>query len=402
MKPKAALILLLLAATTLATYFAHPALALTFSSSTSLPNPDPYDNVFPRLMQLQNGSVWMIWEKILPSTGGEIYLMADNGYGWGAENRIVNGAYDDISPSAAQLDNGTIILVWSRGIIGNLNSYQVYSEKYTSGQWSSPAPLVTSSSPNFDPALAKTGDGSVWMVWSRSLSTNGNGDLYYRILRNGAWSAEAIVPTASTPSFEEKLPTITQTIDGRIWVTFETNAAGTPQLNATTTFTGSSWTPSRSLTSSSNIDKWPSMTQDRNGTLWIFWARELPNGTSSPPNPQPLYQWDIYYKLSINNGTSWGPDTDLANSISTDEQHPVIFQGPDERLWVVYDSCCNSQGNPYGNPNLLQRQSQPLATIMGAGPLDGIAATWLTTTGTGSNGDVSGYPSRFAEPTTYG
>src|SRR5262249_51188405 len=153
-----------------------------------------------------------------PLTGGDVYLMVNNGYGWGGPSRIVNGDFDDISPSIAQLDNGTVILAWSRGNQGNLNSYNIYTQNYSNGKWTIPSPLVTSSPPNFDPVLTKAGDGSLWMIWSRASPVNGNGDLYFKILRNGLWGPEAVIPTASNPFYEEKLPSIVQTADGKMIV----------------------------------------------------------------------------------------------------------------------------------------------------------------------------------------
>ncbi len=298
--------------------------------------------------------MWMVWEKVVPNLAGNIYLMTNNGYGWSAESVIVNGTYDDISPSISQLNNGTIILVWSRGTTGNLNSYQIYTQGFTNGVWSSPAPLVTNFPSNFDPVLLKTLDGSVWMVWSRSSSANGGGDLYYKTFRNASWSAEAVIPTAASSAFEEKLPSLAQAADGRILVVYETNISGNAQIYYTK-YLGPSWTTSTALTTTANGDKWPSIAQDRNGTLWVFWARELPNGTTPPPTT--LYQWDIFYKSSANNGTSWTSETDLYNSVNAVEEHPTVFQGPDKELWVVYDSCCSSPGNPYGNPNLFMTRS---------------------------------------------
>jgi len=194
------------------------------------------------------------------------------------------------------------------------------------------------------------------MVLSGSSVSNGSGDLYYKIFRNVFWSGDSVIPTASSSLYEEKLPSISQSPDGKIWVVYETNISGSAQIYYTK-YAGSSWTNQAALTTTVSDDKWPSITQDRNGTLWIFWARELANGTTPPPNPTTLYQWHIFYKSSTNNGTSWTSDEDLYSSVNNIEQHPTVFQGPDKELWVVYDSCCNSPGNPYGNPNLFITKS---------------------------------------------
>ncbi len=323
--------------------------AVTWGTITPLPGPDPNVNVFPKTLQLSNGSVWLIWEKAVTGLLGEIYLMTYNIYGWSGETRLVSSVYDDIAPSAIQLANGTIMVVWSRGT-GMTGTYDIWGMGYNGARWTSPTPLVVAPGDDLDPDLAITGNGNIWMVWSRATSTNGQGDLYYKIYNGSTWGPEQ--PIATDALHEEKLPSVTVTADGRVWVVYEANYLTTPQIWYKT-WNGMVWTNPAPLTNTVNIDKWPSVAQDRNGSIWVFWSRELPNGTSAG---QTLYQWDLFYKNSTNNGASWSPDTTIVPNINGDEQHPAIMQGADKTLWVVFDST-QSLANPYGTPNLYMVKS---------------------------------------------
>src|SRR2546422_6374439 len=93
--------------------------ATGWGSTSALPGTDPSTNIFPKLLQSSNGSIWLVWEKI--SNGyGQIYIMGNNGFGGSGQIPLVNsnGTFYDIFPALVQLANGKIILAWSRGISG--------------------------------------------------------------------------------------------------------------------------------------------------------------------------------------------------------------------------------------------------------------------------------------------
>jgi len=66
-----------------------PVRGVAWGSTGSLPGSDQYQNTFPKLLQSNNGSVWMVWEKVLNGYG-QIYLMVNNGFGWSGEIPLIN------------------------------------------------------------------------------------------------------------------------------------------------------------------------------------------------------------------------------------------------------------------------------------------------------------------------
>ena len=331
-----------------------PVRGVAWGSTGSLPGSDQYQNTFPKLLQSNNGSVWMVWEKVLNGYG-QIYLMVNNGFGWSGEIPLINnnGAFDDVAPALTQLPNGTIILAWSRGEGGTgacfSKTYSIYTESYSNGQWSTPSVLVqgSGSGDNLTPAMAELKDGRVMIVWSKCNSTNGRGDLYYKMSNGTIWSTESLLVGSTT--YEEKLPGITQAADGQVWVVYTANtASGNVNQLWDVVWNGSSWTSPAMFTNSTTDDDWPAIAQDRNQTLWVFWARDLSNGTQ---NGQPSFQYDLFYKNSTNNGQTWSPEQTIAPNINSDDKQPFVMQAANKKLWMVYSS--NQRlGNPFKTFNL--------------------------------------------------
>src|SRR5436853_2328173 len=334
------------------TPFVH---ATVWGPSVALPGTDPNSNLFPNMLQTSNssagqGSIWLLCQTTTPSSLGIVYLMTHNRFGWSGQTALVHDNNDNIAPALAELANGTIILVWSRGT-GLLGTYDLYWMGYNGTRWTSIRPLVQAPEDNLTPALTRTSDGKIWLVWSRSTPANGMGDIYYKTY-DGTWSSEtARIATSAM----EKTPTVNQMSDGTVWILYDSDAGGNNQI-WDTTWNSVSWTAPVRFTSTTNNDGYPSLVQDRSGTLWSFWTREL--ATPDPNNP---FQQDLFYKNSTTLGSSWEAETQVAFSqyTNSDQLHPVVVQSSDKTLWVVYSS--NQKiSNPYGAFNLYLMQSSPI------------------------------------------
>src|SRR6266852_325848 len=98
-RPKSTLILVLiiLSAVMVGTRNIRPVAAATWGTTTPIPGADPYQNMFPKLLQVANGSLWLVWGKQI-GTYTEVYLMVNNGFGWSGQMALLNsgGSYDDI------------------------------------------------------------------------------------------------------------------------------------------------------------------------------------------------------------------------------------------------------------------------------------------------------------------
>src|SRR5712692_3442129 len=164
------LFLLALSLLTGAASFSRPAHAASWASSVALHNADPNTNSFPNLLQTSNssagkGAIWMVWEKATTFSLGKVYLMTHNRYGWSGETALVSDSFDNIAPALAELANGIIVVVWSRGT-GLNGTYALYYMGFNGVRWTSPSVLVPVNGDEFTPDLTRTSDGKVWLVWS--------------------------------------------------------------------------------------------------------------------------------------------------------------------------------------------------------------------------------------------
>src|SRR5947209_4299805 len=78
------LLLIILSSATIASKIIAPVHGTPLGSPTALPGTDPATNIFPKLLQATNGSIWLTWEKVV-GTYGQVYLMVKNGFGWSGQ-----------------------------------------------------------------------------------------------------------------------------------------------------------------------------------------------------------------------------------------------------------------------------------------------------------------------------
>src|SRR5437667_400443 len=218
--------MLVLSVLTFGTRPPRPVGAVSWGSTTAIPGADPYDNSFPKIVQSSNGSLWLVWAKLI-GTYHEVYLMVNNGVGWSGQIPIVNsnGASDDIDPTIAQMSNGTIILVWSKGASGaagcfGTTAYDLFTQSYTNNKWSNPIRLVQAAGDDISPALTRLRDGRLFLTWSKRTKTNGYGDK--NSTNNGStWSPDQA--DATLINSDEKEPYLIQNTDKKLYLVYSSN-----------------------------------------------------------------------------------------------------------------------------------------------------------------------------------
>jgi len=99
---------------------------------------------------------------------------------------------------------------------------------------------------------------------------------------------------------------------------------------------GSSWSKAVRLTQDSASDNGPSITQASNGTIWVVWS------SSRTGN------YEIFSKTSSDMGASWSSATQLTSDPDVDA-YPAIAQMGDGRIWVVWHSSRYAAGQ---DPNM--------------------------------------------------
>jgi hypothetical protein len=172
-------------------------------------------------------------------------------------------------------------------------------------------------------------------------------------LKSGVWSGETQL-TFDTALNEQ--PKVTVTNEGRVWVVFAQfqTAAHNDQL-FDSIYNGTVWTPEAPLIKSISWDDHPNLFQDRNGTLWMFWTREIPLSSTD-------FEDKIYSIFSIDTGTSWSSATPMTfdpPGFNVNDWSPSAIQAFDHTIWLFYSSSY-PQG---GNYDIYYIQSSPIFPV---------------------------------------
>lgn len=254
-------------------------------------------------------------------------------------------------PSLAQTSDGTIYVFWSYQASSSTHS-QIFYRTLKAGAWSAYAQVTTTASMNDTyPTTAVGRDGTLWLVWTRDNDTaSGTAhvmrQLVYKTLKYGVWSQETSITSASDVNWNWQ-PSVIVGKDnvGRLVFAKGQSSTGHYQINYMT-YNGNGWSPPTPVVSlcngsSCSADVNPSIMQDRNGTLWLFWSRDV---IVSPTQST----FVIYGKNSVDNGAHWNSAETALTTVScgtsscVDSQYPAAVQssnvGLDQNIWVFYSA----------------------------------------------------------------
>jgi hypothetical protein len=142
-----------------------------------------------------------------------------------------------------------------------------------------------------------------------------------------SWSSEIQLTFDENFDFS---PSITQSKDGRIWVFFSRSTIGYPDIFYEV-YNGTAWSADTQFTTNTNQDIQPSALTSSDGKIWVFWASNRNN-----------IDYNIFYRRSLNNGSTWSSDTPLINYVG-DDRCPSAMQGLDGRIWITWYT--NRNGN---------------------------------------------------------
>jgi hypothetical protein len=351
---------LLLTATLILALVALPPVPLVRANVVSWTSPGvvqqdyPSLDLLPSALQASNGSVWLAWQTnfyrgdasfdIAYKTG----ILGTSGVSWSAPVRLTNNAGQNSDPALAQLQNGTILLFWAYKAAANTN---LFYERFTGRVWSNAVQLTYTTLNDTLPSAAVGKDGSLWLVWTRENATCGTcavtRQLYYKTLRSGVWSSELPL-TFDTANWNFDSSVLVGK-DGIVRVAWEKGPASVQNFHIYyKTFNGTAWTQQETqIVTNSTVqqkDIQPSLVQDRNGTIWLFWARQVVGSSNS--------YYLVFSQYSIDNGLTWpsrtvtsltSPD---ANQTQDSWQPSAIQSTNDKKIWLFYST--NPLGLSYG------------------------------------------------------
>jgi hypothetical protein len=340
-------------------YQVHPSSAYSFQNNLNptLLDQNPNFDLTPTALQANDGTLWVAWDTSAFGQNRIAAMFYSKGVWSATAQNITWGppSEADTNPALAQLSNGTIILVWSSNQTGY---YSLYYKLFNTGGWSTVRPLTVSCTTgcaigdgDFAPNVVVGKDSSVWVFWDRELTAGAPKcavpytivcrQLFYKTLHGNSWSTDAQLTSDVTWN---RNPGATVLKDGTISLVYQKWIIQGSNWNIfSRSFNGTTWTADTQMTNVNTWDQNPDLVQDRNGTVWMIWERNLSLGAGA-------FEDKLFYQISGDGGTTWTPATQMTFGGSStqpiDDQQPIPVQGQtrnldgttDHSLWIFFSS----------------------------------------------------------------
>ncbi len=337
-------------------------------------------NLGPSAAEDPGGRVWLAWSETTqgaaqPSEVFFKYLNAFSGAWVGKFNVSITPGSDDYNPFVMPLANGTMMILWSSERTGNPDLF--YRRYQSVSPVIPPTQLTSHLLEDLSPSAVQDRNGRIWVTWERKNSTVPPGcscvapsDIYYKYYNGVSWSQDFPLPAASNASFSERAPSVTQTKDGKVWIMwasdegpqrslelYYTSTDGTVDTLPATGISAGSWAPRGTPFSNTKEDGNPAILQTRDGDIWAFWQQD--SGVDG----------DIRTTDSLDNGATWGRNvpTGFASTAATEGSIGAV-QMSDRKIWAFW----NKQGDV--TREIWYTTSDPIIGIHDVG-ITGLSAT---------------------------
>ncbi len=301
----------------------EPDVRLTYDDSTSWTS---MNNAW--CIAADGDSIHVVWYDNRFGNSAIYYKRStDGGITWLLDSQLVDTSANSIYPSIA-VSESNVHVVWFDDRDGNAEIY--YKRSTDAGAiWGVDIKLSNSPDTSCLPSITVS-LSNVHVAWHEACS--GSLEIYYKHSTNGgvAWETEIRLTYDPADSY---IPSIA-VLDSCVHVVWHDQRDGNSEIYYKRSVDGGiSWENDTRLTDDSASSTYPSIAAIGNNVhvVWEEWR----NGDA-----------DIYYKRSLDEGTSWGLDTRLTDnpgwserpSVTTSNSnvHVVWYDNRDENLEIYY------------------------------------------------------------------
>jgi hypothetical protein len=305
---------------------------VTWSDETRLTTHEGWD-LNPSILQMNDGRILVVWQSDR-NGNWDIFCKIHN-LSWSDPMPLTTHPTRDLTPSIMQTNDGTIWLFWSSNRTGNFELFYKTSSNNVSS-WSNAIQLTEDSEEDFAPSTIQTANGTIWVVWQTN-RINGY-DIFYKTSSNNG-SSWSNATRLTTTEYNDGYPSITQMRDGTIWVVWEYIKKIQLIYCKTSSDGGASWSDDIQLSeleTHTYMDTKPTIAQMRDGAIWLFWASDRIEKWD-PDAGKLLPQNEIFCRNSTDNGATWSEDIPLTNS-TCEEYNPSVAQISDKEIWITFVS----------------------------------------------------------------
>jgi len=280
-------------------------MVLDLTEPVHFPYQNPNVNYYDAVpISLTNGQILMIW------VGMDSLKCAhsnDGGLTWGTSIEIISGGVQLYYISGIQTSSNRVLTVWRDYSSGLWLSYS----DDNGSSWSAPV-SVTNNGSDRRTTLTQSLDGKLWLFYDRDDPSTGR-DIYYRTSTDDGlnWSSEQ---TFAATSFNESFGTVISRDVSTLLAFYIDDSNGNQDIFMTSsTDGGTNWSAAVPIINSGENEYWPRVLRQANDDLWMIYIID---------NPTPILpgynQSDIYYTQSFDGGNNWTTPTQFTQYIGYD------------------------------------------------------------------------------------
>lgn len=248
-----------------------------------------YSNT-PRLCLSPNGNLHVVW---FDDTSGadEIYYKRsiNGGASWSTPVRLTWNTSNSRRPWIVSDSNNNMFIFWYDSVAFNSDIY--YKKSTNNGlSWGTLNRFTWTATQNTHPVAAINSSNHIHVAWFDGGTLK---EIYHKSSADGgsSWSVTHRLTWNTGKTYS---PVLAIDSNDDIHMVYDDDTVGNPEVYyKKSTNNGNTWTAPSRLTWTSKISRMQTISVDSNDDLHIVWGESTISG------------YDLYYKNSMNSGTSW-------------------------------------------------------------------------------------------------
>ena len=266
-----------------------------------------------------------------------IFVFSAYSYGtWTGATRLTWTSATAYYPKIMTASN-YIHIVWCSNLPG---VYSLYHKNSTDAgnNWSGPNRLTWDTGNSMAPSIATNSSNHVLLVWDNDKSEESQ--IYFKKSTNNGtnWSSLEQLTWTSGASW---YPSIAVGANNHIHVVWQDDYTGNLELYyKCSTDNGATWSINPRITWNAGSSEHPVIATDSNNNLHLLWEED---GSGN---------YEIYYKNTSDNGTTWSTVTQLTWSSPGASWNPVVAVDSNDVIHIIYVK--NSSGQ---NTDIFHKKS---------------------------------------------